>query len=294
MKYFIGKEERPSQQMLTFVLAFIICAIIGTIISMLLSPFCGGNSNALLAINALAQVIMFAIPPIWVAFRFYQEPHQFLQLQHNRQTGRYLLWSLLLIVVVVPFNECITAWNDSWHWSGGWSQVEKILRQMGEESSKLLAGSLENTSIGQLIFNLFAIALVPAVCEELFFRGGLQQLLYRWTHRPHLAIVLTAIIFSLAHMDLFAFLPRVLLGILLGYMFYYSGSIWVSMSAHFLNNAAVVVLYFLYHKHIANINIAEEITFAWYAVIASAIVTAIIFYIAFLRKPKQLEGTESW
>ena len=295
MNYFFGKEGKPSQQMLTLVLAFIICAIVGMGVTMLMTPWATKSANGLLLANSVGQLIMFMAPALWVALRYYQEPRRFLQIQHDKRTGRHLLWGLLLMVLVIPLNECLTSWNDSWHWSGVWSTLESALRELTERSNELIGGALEKATVGQLLINLLAIALVPAVCEELFFRGAIQQIIYRWTHRPHLSIVLTAAIFSLAHMDPFAFLPRFLLGILLGYMFYFSQSIWVDIAAHFLNNAIIVVLYFLYQKGMLTINIAEDMSFAWYIVLASAIVTAAVFYFAWLRKRKtEVEITEIW
>jgi membrane protease YdiL (CAAX protease family) len=90
------------------------------------------------------------------------------------------------------------------------------------------------------IIGLIIIALAPAFLEELFFRGALQNLLTKWTEKPWLAIAITSVVFSAIHFSYFGFLPRAMLGAVLGLLFYYSKSIWPSILAHFLNNAIAV------------------------------------------------------
>ncbi|MDI9364518.1 MAG: CPBP family intramembrane metalloprotease [Flavobacterium sp.] len=101
-------------------------------------------------------------------------------------------------------------------------------------------------SVADYIISLFIIALAPAILEELFFRGALQQLLTNWIKTPWIAIAITSIIFSAIHFSYFGFLPRAMLGAVLGLLFYYSKNIWTSILAHFLNNAiAVTQIYYL-------------------------------------------------
>ena len=98
------------------------------------------------------------------------------------------------------------------------------------------------------------IALIPAVGEELTFRGVLQQSLTRKMN-PHVAIFLSAAIFSFIHFQFYGFLPRLFLGLLLGYMFYITGSLWTSILMHFLNNGTAVVLYYLNAKGTLDIDV---------------------------------------
>jgi membrane protease YdiL (CAAX protease family) len=95
-------------------------------------------------------------------------------------------------------------------------------------------------SFADYIIGLIIIALAPAFLEELFFRGALQNLLTKWTEKPWLAIAITSVVFSAIHFSYFGFLPRAMLGAVLGLLFYYSKSIWPSILAHFLNNAIAV------------------------------------------------------
>ena len=98
----------------------------------------------------------------------------------------------------------------------------------------------------EFIFSLVIMALIPALFEETLFRGGLQKILVLWFKKPIPAIIITSIIFSLLHISYYGFLGRFALGLVLGLLFHYSGSIWLSMAAHFTNNAvAVCYMYYL-------------------------------------------------
>ena len=92
------------------------------------------------------------------------------------------------------------------------------------------------------------IAIIPSVGEELFFRGLLQRLFSEWFRNVHIAIFVTSFLFAAIHMQFYGFLPRMMLGILLGYLFYWTGSIWIPVFAHFLNNGSAVILSFLINR----------------------------------------------
>ena len=104
-------------------------------------------------------------------------------------------------------------------------------------------------TVGGLIVNLLLMALLPALAEELTFRGILQRLIGKKQEDkgivPHMAIWVTAIVFSAIHMQFYGFIPRMLMGALFGYMMVWSGTIWIPMLMHFVNNAAAVILYYI-------------------------------------------------
>lgn len=102
---------------------------------------------------------------------------------------------------------------------------------------------------GQLITALLIMAFLPAMFEEMFFRGTVQNLFIRWWKRPWWAIVVTALLFSLIHGSIYLFLSRAILGFALGMMYYQSKNLWVNIIAHFLNNAVAVVQLFLITRH---------------------------------------------
>ena len=116
------------------------------------------------------------------------------------------------------------------------------------QSEKLTNLLLFGTSYFDLTLNLIIVCVIPAFCEEFFFRGFLQRIFMKWIKDPHLCIFLAAVLFSAFHFDAVMFLPRFLLGAMLGYLFYWTGSLWVPMLAHFINNVQYVVSAFILNR----------------------------------------------
>ena len=137
---------------------------------------------------------------------------------------------------------------------------------------------LKMKNFGGFLINFLVVAIVPAICEEFLFRGALQRTFYRIFKNPHVAIWIGAIIFSAIHFQFFGFFPRMLLGAGLGYIYYYTRSIWYSVFAHLLNNGYAVVLAF--YMQMKNLPIdSEEASMGWVACLISAILTLALFKI---------------
>ncbi len=103
-------------------------------------------------------------------------------------------------------------------------------------------------SVADLFISLFVMAFLPALCEEALFRGGLQNYLTRWTSKPWLSVIVVSLIFSFSHFSYYGFLPRFFLGAVLGFIYYYSGRLWLSILAHFVNNALAIIMLYVYMK----------------------------------------------
>jgi len=104
-------------------------------------------------------------------------------------------------------------------------------------------------SWGEFLMAIVIMAFFPALFEEIFFRGAVQNLLERWWKMPLLAILVTSLLFSLIHMSVFLFLSRALLGFVLGFMYQRSKNLWVNIIAHFLNNTVAVIQLFWISRH---------------------------------------------
>ena len=126
------------------------------------------------------------------------------------------------------------------------SSVERIFKPMEEIAAHLTTMILTTDSPGHLIIAFISIAIIPSVCEELAFRGVMQPLLAKMFRNVHAAIWITAIAFSVFHMQFYGFIPRVLLGGLMGYLLIWTGSIWAPVFAHFVNNAFAFFLFRYY------------------------------------------------
>ena len=189
-----------------------------------------------------------------------------------------IIIGVLLMFISLPVTNQLTRWNEAMSFGGVFEQLEEYLKMLEETASATTEKMLNVDTIGGLLLNLLVIALIPAVGEELTFRGVLQQGLMRRVKSPHVAIILSAAIFSFIHFQFYGFLPRMFLGILLGYMFYITGSLWTSIAMHFVNNGTTVVVYYLNHKGIIHVDVEHfgEAQSSWLVVISAVVTVALI------------------
>jgi membrane protease YdiL (CAAX protease family) len=132
---------------------------------------------------------------------------------------------------------------------------------------------------GQLLVALFVVVLLPALGEEVLFRGIIQRKLIAQLGNFHLAIWISAAIFSAIHFQFYGFLPRMLLGALFGYLYYWTGSLWIAIFAHFINNGFVLVMVYLFNVKALDINIEETKTMPLLTVLSSLVLTVAILFI---------------
>ena len=135
------------------------------------------------------------------------------------------------------------------------SGIEEAMKRMEDSAALLTEAFLSTKSISGLMLNLFMIAVIPAIGEELFFRGLLQKFFIDWTKNPLTGILIVSFLFSFFHLQFYGFLPRFYLGVLFGLMYYWSGTIWLPIIAHFINNGAAVLLYFFLGKELVEQNL---------------------------------------
>ncbi len=203
------------------------------------------------------------------------------------QLKKIPLVSLILILLIIlscgPLINIVNAWNTSITLPAGLHAIEASMRAMEDQAKMQSDVLLSATHVSGLITNLCIIALLAAIGEELFFRGVLQKIFLSGIKNAHIAIWLTAFLFSFIHFQFFGFFPRLLLGALMGYLFYWSGSLWSSIAAHFINNAVTVIATFLINTGRLDRNIAEESS--WQSALI-AIPFVILFMAAFLRLSK--------
>ena len=125
--------------------------------------------------------------------------------------------------------------------------------QIDESSLEALMAMLEMDSVADLIVNLLIVALLPAIGEELLFRGIIQKELEKYFKNHHVGIVLASIIFSGVHLQIQGFLPKFILGLIFGYAYYWSKSIWLPMILHFINNGLQTVILFFVGSELESI-----------------------------------------
>ncbi len=150
----------------------------------------------------------------------------------------------LLMLALYPFFELTILLNEQMHLPDFMKGIEQWMRRKEDETNVLTHAFLSRQSVAGLFINIFMIGVLAAVGEELLFRGCLQNILIKWIRNPHIAIWLTAVIFSAIHLQFYGFLPRMLIGALCGYLYFFGRSIWLPIFAHFINNASAVLLSF--------------------------------------------------
>ncbi|MEX2370677.1 MAG: CPBP family intramembrane glutamic endopeptidase [Bacteroidales bacterium] len=153
---------------------------------------------------------------------------------------------VLIMVAALPFVNFLTDINQRFEIP--FETAADYLRQLEDKTENMMMTLIRADNIGALLVNIFMIAIIPAVGEELVFRGLIQRHLTEMFKNGHLAVIVASVIFSLVHFQIFSFLPRFFLGLILGYAFYYGKTIWYPMIAHLVNNTLGVVFYYYYTK----------------------------------------------
>jgi membrane protease YdiL (CAAX protease family) len=165
----------------------------------------------------------------------YSKANQFVS---SQLVGYVVILSLFLIPVIA----CLGYFNDQITFPESMQKIETWMREM-EESGKLLMQTLTaDATLPILLINIIVMALLPAIFEEFLFRGALQPFFTKWFANKHVAIILTAFIFSAIHFQFFGFIPRFLLGIYLGYLWVWGKSLWLPIIAHFMHNAISIIV----------------------------------------------------
>ena len=208
------------------------------------------NSSAL-AINSAkilqitSQIGMFIIPAI--AFAYLTSNSVTRNLRLNRRAEPHtVVFAILITILSIPFINLLAQWNMDWHLPESWYAIEEWMRKTQEANDQMIAVLAKMETNSDIILNVLMMAILPAVGEELIFRGVLQPQIIKMVKNPHVGIILTAILFSAIHLQFLGFFSRAILGVLFGYLFYYSKNIRYPILAHFLNNFLALVLVFAF------------------------------------------------
>tara|TARA_B100000809_G_scaffold251192_1_gene284435 strand:- start:5706 stop:6614 length:909 start_codon:yes stop_codon:yes gene_type:complete len=188
---------------------------------------------------------LFVAPPLVYGVITSKKPLKVLGLKSFPAPINYGL-VLLFMVVLTPFLSWVIELNANMVLPDFMNGIEQWMRDSEHSAERITKAFLTFNGIGSLIYVLIIVAVFPAIGEELLFRGVLQKIFINWTKNAHLGIWVSAILFSALHMQFFGFFPRFLLGVLFGYIFYWSNSLWLPILGHFINNGTVVLVAYLY------------------------------------------------
>lgn len=256
MQHPIIKKTTKFERLFILLALIIIGLILGTVIGFAYVFITKSNPqdlNSLRFMQISSQLFTFVFPPIAYAFLVKEKPVNALGLKNAK-----ILWFLIgtaMIFAIMPLNSILAEWNAGLKLPESLSALEQMIKDMQESASAMIEKFVSVDTIGGLMLNLFMIAGLAALGEELLFRSIIQTSLIKICKNAHVGILIASAIFSFIHLEFYGFVPRLILGMLLGYMFYFSSSIWVPMLMHFLNNGTVVLIYFLNNKDITNIDV---------------------------------------
>lgn len=193
-------------------------------------------------LQTLQAIGLFTVPPLLAAYLFAPSVKGYLGMKRTSHPASYLSVAILMFLALPLIN--LTAFlNAQINLPDSMQTLENWLKFQEEAAQGLIESFLDVKTTGGLLFNVFLIGVLPAIGEELAFRGIVQKLMVKWTKNAHWGIFIAAFLFSAMHMQFYGFIPRFLLGMLFGYLYYWSGSIWLPMIAHFINNTTAVLAY---------------------------------------------------
>ena len=289
--------DRPSEQRhpLTALVLLVAIAFAGLVVFISLAQIIGSLIYGLDILSALNtgtatlemqklfivcySIGTFVIPPLVYARVRSKTPFAYLDLKIPKPFSLFLL-ALAIMICAKPFLEWTIYLNQQMKLPSFFSSIENWMKYKEIEAEILTKQLLVMSSIEGLVINLIIIAVIPAVGEELIFRGCIQKIFTTWTNNYHLGIWIAAILFSAIHFQFYGFIPRMLLGALFGYLFFFSKSIWIPILAHFFNNAsAVIAAYILQREGKSLDNLTKPESQQWYLVILSVIFTALVFWV---------------
>jgi membrane protease YdiL (CAAX protease family) len=230
------------------------------------------HSNMAQFANALASIIAFGVPCVILAFFSEGTLVQNLGFKKNIQIEQIglvvliALTGLLLSGSLGDITEKLTWSTSIRNWADG----------LEAQYKKALMAMTQMKSLVDLLFAIIAVALIPAVVEELFFRATLQKIIIDWSGKPIVSIIITAIIFSAFHFSYFGFLSRMSLGIVIGFVYFFSKNIWLPILLHFINNGIGIIALFLVKADAKKVETVVEGNLSYYWVFVAIIAVYIL------------------
>ncbi len=284
---------------------FLVVMLITSLLAIGLWAVCGGNQStaSLKWLQFLQTVGVFLLPCFIAAYLWSERPLHYLHLTTAPKWQSACL-TIAMMIIALPFINLMGYWNQQLSLPEFLRPLEAIMQQQEEAAAQLTERFIRADNFGILLGNIFLMAFLPAFSEELCFRSILMNLFTRTKdegqstkeHRtlnaegrtPHIAIWVSAIIFSFIHFQFYGFVPRMLMGALFGYLLVWSGSIWLPMLAHFTNNAMAVIIYNIYYSQGLDPTVADHFGTGdtlWVGLMSCLLVSGCIFLLRQQRQP---------
>lgn len=311
MAFTAFRDMKPFPQLLFSAFVILVSFLIFLVLSVLIAlPFFGLDSilnmanmgdfsdpgvlTVLKYFQTVQTIGMFILPPIILAYLFQGSISGYLYLNKSFDSSTFLL-IVILMFAMSPIINLIGEWNANMSFPKWMSGVEDWMRRSEDQATELTEAFLNVKTIYGLAFNVFMVAFLPAIGEELLFRGVIQKIFSRMTKNTHCGIWISALLFSAMHMQFYGFIPRVLLGAVFGYLLVWSGSMWLPILGHFLNNAIAAIGMFMINNGLMSAEIEEygSTQNSYYATIISLfVVVFVLWQIKKLNLNKEIIASE--
>lgn len=239
--------------------------------------------NSIRILQSFQTIGLFIFPAVLLAFLHTKQPFAFLGF--NRVSLRYLLLSVAFMFIALPGINFLASLNAL-------IPMPQWAMDLEQKALEITEALLTTKSFTIFLSNIFVVAVLPALGEELFFRGVMQPFVSKIVKNSFLGIFITAFVFSAIHFQFQGFIPRLALGMMFGYLYLWSGSLWVPMAVHFVNNASATTIFYLIGKDKlpANTESIGELNQLWAIGAVSIFFAAALGYVLWKEKPNKLNG----
>lgn len=278
--------RKPSLQLAVFLMLIGCCFVLLSAISAGLLLFLEKDTAMFNRIvSAVSQIVVFLLPCLVLAW-WIQKTGRINYLRTKTSPHwQDLILVLLIVSASIPFIAAIVEWNEAMTLPAKMGALEQIMKEMEAEATQKTEQMLFADNFGILMVNVLIIGLLPAICEEVLFRGFVLNWMSDVFKNKHIAVWVSAFLFSFIHFQFYGFVPRMLLGVLFAYLVVYSGSLWTSVFAHFLNNTIIIIVAYAYFNGYIQTNYEDFGNFggAWYAIVISLLLTAVFLGVFFKK-----------
>ena len=242
------------------------------------------DTNAVRVVQCISAIVGFLLPAIATATMMHRRPMQLLGFTPRLKPGQAGIVIVVMFVALIV-SSAFSYLNHQFPIPASW---KSFFDELENNYNRMVEAIIRLNTVYDFIIALIVMAFIPALCEETLFRGGLQNFLARAIRSPWVAIIIVSLLFSLVHLSYYGFLSRLFLGVVLGLIYQYSGNLWLSILAHFFNNALALTLLFIYKNMGKSISEAiSETRGSWWGILLLPVLIVVIIQFRKMLTPKR-------
>ena len=242
----------------------------------------------LVVMQGLSSLVLFVFTALVYWYGIEKKQLADFSSRKGHGTGIFLL-VFAIQLAFMPFNGHLAALNENIEFPAALKGLEDTLKEMERSAGEITEFLAGTDTLPQLLMNILVIGIIAGIGEELIFRGIVLRKILKSLNNVHVAVWLSAIIFSAIHFQFYGFLPRTMLGALFGYLYVWTGNIRIPIAAHIFNNSLAVVLYYLMRKEVISPELEKMDTVPLPWVVASLVVFGVLLYNFYRRTNREEE-----